>query len=401
MKSILMTGAMSLGLAGSAFAQQQPGVNYVYITGSTAFRPAVNLAISNLLSGSGLAITTYKPTSAASNDWTLASYVLFSNTVSSVPTIVKTSWSGSEAGIIDATDAAKQNFVDDSLINGNPGVNINYNTPAQTDAEYVDVAFADNDQNHSKTLTPTLTTSAFIGVIPFVWVKAVQTNDASGAYSFITNVTDPALRVALNGSARASLFTGRIGDTNYVYVAGRDNNSGTRVNTLIATQYGYQNSAIKQIKINADGSATAFQASSGGQSSGGTLAGTLNNPGGIQSTDPNHASNGGYYGIAYLGLYDADAAIGVGTVTNAPTYPAVQLTYNGVAESPAAVQTGQYSFWGKEYIFQGLSASTTGSAFYTSLVAEIPAHADGNHTFATTSMHATKANSGSDPVAIK
>jgi len=400
-KSILVAGAVGLTLAGSAFADpQQPGVNYVYITGSTAFRPAAFLAISNLLysvANPSVTISTYKPTGAATNDPTLASFDLFSNTVAGTPTIVKAAWSGSEAGIIDATDAATQKFLSDSFLNGPAGVTtINQNAPSATDLQFVDIAFADNDQSHSRTTSPSLA-STFIGVIPFVWVKNTQTNPPA-SYNAITNVTDPQLRVALNGSARAGLITGNVGDSNFVYVAGRDFNSGTRVNTLLDTQYGIANSAIKQIIIQADGSDTNYVASSGGQSSGGTLATTLTYPGTIQATDAIHANNGGYYAIAYLGLYDADAALGINTTTTPPTYPAVQLTYNGVNESSNAVVTGQYSFWGKEYIYQGASASTTGAAFYTSLVGEIPSHADGLHTFATTTMHATKTTSASDPL---
>jgi hypothetical protein len=402
MKSILLASALSLGLAASALAQQQGGVSYVYMTGSTAFRPAIYLAVSNVLysvANPAVTITTYKPTGTDTNDPSLASYMLFSNTVSGTPTIIKCAWSGSEAGYIDAKDLATENFPADSLFGPAGQLTINQNNPADTDAEKVDIILADNDVAHSRSSTTTFNTKTNIGYIPFIWVKNAQTN-ASAGWNSVTNVTDQQVFEALSGNANAALFDGVAGDETGVYVAGRDYNSGTRVNATIDCGFGYANSAIDQIEINASTGAIVgsnFQVSSAGQSSGGTLANTLNFPGTAQVNDP-IAGQTGYYAIAYLGLYDADAALGINNNTP-PAYPAVPLAFNGVVESSNTVTSGQYSFWGNEWIVQGNSASATGQSYYTKLVAEIPSHADGYHTFSAAMMHAKKATSGADPVA--
>jgi hypothetical protein len=224
--------------------------------------------------------------------------------------------------------------------------------------------------------------------------------------------------VALNGGSPLALFTGNAADTNWVYVAGRDNQSGTYVNTMLDTQYGLALSP-SQIEITSVGGVatitptnliTGFGKSVGGQNSGGTLANTMTYVGSSTNFDPVlskalHKARYGWYAIAYVGLFDADVALGIQGPVALPGGVAVPLTYNGVPESAANIINGTYSFWGNEWIYESQSnLSSGGDTVYNALIGSvnggtgsgIPGNLDGDHQISLTSMLASKSNSGSD-----
>ena len=154
-------------------------------------------------------------------------------------------------------------------------------SPTLTALTTVDLAMADNAVSFSKNPSSIVgngTNNTFVGVIPFVFVRNYCTLVSS---SNILNITDAQFkRLILNGGDKIALVSGVPADkTNFVYISGRDDNSGTRVNTLGITGVGIFNTAVAQIELSggamvADPNTGNF-ASNFGQSSGGTLAGSL------------------------------------------------------------------------------------------------------------------------------
>jgi hypothetical protein len=96
----------------------------------------------------------------------------------------------------------------------------------------------------------------------------------------------------------------------------------------------------------------SFAAGDGGYSSGGDLAAAM------KASSP-------FIYVTYLGLSDSATAEGGG---------AVELTYNGIPYSDAAIQNGQYTFWTYEQLDYLPTYGTTdanGKAVADSLTANI------------------------------
>lgn len=394
MNKLVVAGALSLGIASMAHAQ-----NRVYLTGSTAFRPALYDALRNVFDASpAVQIAAYKCSASGTIDPHTAGQMEFKGNIGGAAYIIKCSWSGSEAGIQDLAKNTTEPFIDDIGVNGVQAINSTA-TASQTDSHTVDLAMADTSQTVSKTPTPALTGQT-VGIVPFVWVKNAQGHPyVSGTYpdyDRLVNVTHPQLRIALTGGAQLALFTGNPSDAGkYVYVSGRDNGSGTRVNTFCDTGYGVFTLPQQIIITGANGNPTiqGGNTTTTGQSSGGTLATTMSFSGSATAVDP-ISGNTGWYAIAYLGLYDADVALAPGTGD------CIALTLNGVAESTAAVTQGQYSFWGNEHIYQNANPiSAAASTVYTSLTSggKINAAVDGTHEIALSAMQASKTTDLADP----
>ena len=406
LKSLLAAGAMSLVFAGLANA----AVNHVYITGSTAFRNSIfsTLDAAGQVFDATPTFTGYGNSTAAK-----CSYMIFSNNISGTPYIIKCEWSGSEAGILDCVSNTLETFPADSLL-GAPGTstaNATPTTPPTVDSHATDLGFADNNQAFSRTTKPSLTGSE-VGVIPFTWVKnaqlpAQQTTD----WQNWTNLTLEQLFVAIgNGGTPLSMFTGNQADTNFVYVAGRNNNSGTRANALLILGYPLA-TPVTQIYITGganDGSAAITwivpNPDNEGQDSGGTLATTMTYCGSATQQDANdpwvNAGLGGtgddfgWYAVAYLGRSDATSAL-TGHANNA-----VEMLFNGVASTSSNIETGVYPFWGNEWLYQSLNMGTGGSTVYGKLVAKIPVSLDGTTGIPYSSMHVYKTSSASYPIEI-
>jgi len=381
--------AIVLGLGTASVAS---ATNYIYFTGSTAARAAVFNALSSGVGFDGhtapSVIVTYSSSTPAN-----CSYMEFVGTIGGVQTIVKCSWSGSEAGITDVSGSGTRNFLADP---GTGGVLANGNssstpTGAQLVASTVNLAMADNSITYSQTPGSTAVQQGPAVVIPFVFVK----NYTSGINtSGFTNITSDQFRTLAAGATDLALFTGSNPTTGYnVYLTGRDNQSGTRANTFGLTGFGI-NKNPNQVILTPSGTTAPVTASlnytgttnaatiytASGQSSGGTLAKSLGDT--TAAFDwLNPVGDGTYYQgfvvVTYLGLADAATAEG------AP-YNAIQLSYNGVSFSTNSVQNGTYAVWGNEYVLSksgspsnvtglqsALANTTTGIAAHTS-GAEIP-----------------------------
>jgi hypothetical protein len=367
--STFVLGAISLSEAGT-----------IYLTGSTAMRSSIFTTIR--AAGSVFTAvpttTTYEGSSQSG-----ANYMVFSGTLvgGSGTTVIKCHWSGSEGGIKDVVTGSTELFVDDSILDGaahttSPGTTISHN---------VDLAMADSSQAFSRNKTPALTTGQAVAVITFTWVRNPGLWTGS-------NLTDSMIRQALGGFCKRAVFSGNAADINdYVYVSGRDNQSGTRVN-----QYGECGFGIftipNQIEMDSSGNMLDLDPPNGtyagdfGFSSGGTLAGTL----GANTTARPDLFNGGsgYSVIAFLSRGDANTAIANG---------AIELTVNGVAQSSAAVKEGTYNYWGNEYIYQKNGASSEAQSVYNRMVISIPNDVNGTTAIKLTDMHATRTGPTSDP----
>ncbi len=391
---LVVAGALSLGVVSMAQAQ-----NRVYMTGSTAFRPALYNALSSIFDASpAVQIAAYKCSTTGTLDPHTAGQMEFKGNIGGAAYIIKCSWSGSEAGISDLAKNTTETFIDDIGVNGVQAIS-STSTASATDAHSVDLAMADTSQAVSKTPSPALTGQT-VGIVPFVWVKNAQghpyTTGTYPDYDRITNLTHPQIRVALTGGTLLALITGNASDTNkYVYVSGRDNNSGTRVNAFCDSGYGVFKLPQQIIITGANGSPTiqGGALTTSGQSSGGTLATTMTYTGSATAADPINGGTG-WYAIAYLGLYDADVALA------ANTGDCIALTLNGVAESTTAVQQGQYSFLGNEHLYQNVNGlSSAASTVYSALSSggAINRAVDGSHEIALSSMQASKTTDLSDP----
>lgn len=105
-KISLLAGLAALGFASDASAQ-----TVINITGATAFRAAAHNAIINLLGGSGVTQYGYAGSSISN-----ANHAIFSGTIGGNPFIIRTSQSGSTAGIRDVVEANPLTYLQDELV---------------------------------------------------------------------------------------------------------------------------------------------------------------------------------------------------------------------------------------------------------------------------------------------
>lgn len=410
LRSLVTLSALTLGFAGMT---QAATTNFVYFTGSTAFRGAIFDALAtNTFDAPGPSIVATKCSGVGSLDPHTAGQMVFSGNISAAPFVVKCAWSGSEAGIGDLTAAVGAGL--ESFVATGTAGQTNTTTLATPDSHTVDLAMADTDQGVSLTQTPILT-GDHVGEIPFVFVKNAQTNGTTlttppAEWLALQNVTAAEMRVLLTGGSPLALLTGNPAHTNFVYVAGRDNQSGTFVNTMLDTEFGLVNDP-SQIEIASSGGYASINPPnllSGpgkgveGQNSGGTLSVSMTLCGSATNTDPIAVGNGlstsGWYAIAYLGVPDALVCEGIQGPVVAPNGQAIQLTWEGNAESPANVENGTYSFFGNEWMYESAhNLSSGGSTIFTKLEASVPQACDNNLYISLTAMKCVKQNSASDP----
>jgi hypothetical protein len=203
------------------------------------------------------------------------------------------------------------------------------------------------------TATGNVLANGVIGVIPFEFVASHG--------STITNITGQLARTLLAiGSTSRGQFLGNSTDQTNVTIIGRDPDSGTRVVTLSETGYGALTAAQQSYPLNGSGaiiSATdstiaslelvpvstvdgiTEAAGNGGYNSGGSLS---------KAICGNTAAVGDL--ITYLGASDGNNALNAVT-TKFSDYPAVALSYNGVAPSASNIINGTYTFWSYEHMY--------------------------------------------------
>jgi hypothetical protein len=307
--------------------------------------------------------------------------------------ILKTHWSGSEGGIADL-NGTQETFLQDVGTGGVLFGDQHGTTPAGgqlTAPTTVQVAMADNSVIFSRTPAADVVGNK-LGIITFKYVLE------KGSVASITDVKDTQFRASLKfGGANLSLWTGNDADhTKYVYITGRDNSSGTRVNNFGWSQFGIFNGP-QQIEVNANG--TMHDNTGGGvyigdygYSSGGSVAAQMGfNIAG--QADLVHAGAGQYSVIGYLGNDDAVTAVNVNGAT--------LLTYNGQAFSQANIENGLYTAWGYEYVYEGSADSGTGDApdqVLNAITSELGALATTDSYIQNSAMNVTRVGPTTDPI---
>jgi hypothetical protein len=379
-KSIVLAGAIGLSLVNMASA-----INYVYVTGSTAARASVVAAMTTV----GVVFDSISSQVGQGNaTFNKCTYHIITGHMVGDPvgvvTSLKTDWSGSEGGIADLAGSGTENFLDDSAVSSS-------SSPGPFISSPVDIAMADNAVAYSRNPRAAVT-GAFVGVIPFKWVKE------KGSLAGITNVTDCALRVILTGGQPAALLTGNAADTNWVYITGRDHFSGTRVNTFGDTGFGIFTSP-SQLQVAANGSMidqvppTGTYLGDYGYSSGGSVATQMGYDLSQGTSQDLYTGSGLHFSvIAYLGYSDAGTAVSNG---------GTELAYNGVMESTAAIQQGQYQFWGNEYIYRKNTVSSQATSVYnllSSVTTGINHQADGISFIDQTTMKSARTGPTADVI---
>jgi hypothetical protein len=378
LKTMMLGALAATALTGAASATP----TYIYLTGSTAYRPSTTQAIEALLN---TGYTFAYAAATSSNGEQGANAAIFSGTLKDGGTsvIIKTSWSGSGAGVQTVAGNIQVPFMADSdltLVNGTNlgGLGTTYDPTASgtssglKDLEYPQIAMADVYQGTtpflgSVTVGGSTTNYAtlndnIVGVVPFVWVSS---QDGSA----ISNMTPQlAQNLFSNGQASLALFTGNNADEGtYVWATGRNPDSGTRLTAVSETGIGATVSIVQYQPratstgpaITSSGSTVNFNViwptdvvnginiitGNSGYSSGGQLAAAMGNH---TATTPsmNPYQNGGFY-VTYLSTGDA---------TTAATAGAHRLAYNGVtlpfsgSYNYTPIIEGQYTFWGYEHL---------------------------------------------------
>lgn len=250
------------------------------------------------------------------------------------------------------------------------------------------------------------TSTGYLGIVPFEWVLG---NTALG-YPLFSNISQQAADYLIkNGSAPATLFATNNGASpatansaaDFVYLIGRNEDSGTRIDALAEPGLGFITSPKQFLltfaqqdagdttadlptptdftyigkgdsgnsitaaglwpasaKLNTETSIGWGLPGHGGYAGGGDVSAVLSQPvnSSFAFTSGQATENTGKsYFIGYLGTADAGGLGTSGSVTNG-----VALTFNGVACSTANIQNGSYSFWSYEHMYY-LPSGATGS----------------------------------------
>jgi hypothetical protein len=445
-----IAGILGLALAASASAQ-----NTIRIIGATTFRAPVHAAIEAILSpgyafadsGSDNSATQLGKASAAEFVGTLLSGSGQGDTV-----VIKTYWTGSVAGVSDvASQRHITGFMADGLaVAGGTGLGGSYaqeptaepadmsmsDAPESDDALCLQLGNAAAKSAKSTMQGTTLTEAGFgqssQGIVPFEWIlENIGTNPAP-----ISNITQAAAMALIKkGNLPVMTLTGTTANQyDFLFLIGRNEDSGSRCNAFAEAQTGFGQTAIQYMPSYVgtsasyqDIGATASYISSTGTNyvyDGGTsatLSGLQEWPSGwaintntaIAWTNPGHSGfvSGGevasaleavdpvtsgsisitsgapttvhnVYVVGYVGTSDAQTAI---------TGGAVDLQYNGVTYSQNAVKTGQYTFWGYEHSLYNSSLESGDSLYVINDIA--------NEVYSTTASYASNLQPATDRTA--
>ncbi|OYW77306.1 MAG: hypothetical protein B7Z37_04875 [Verrucomicrobia bacterium 12-59-8] len=327
------TSFLKIAALSALFASSASAASYtINLTGSTAFRSSTHSAIlANLTS------PTYAYTDKASNGLGKATYVIFKGTIGSDDYTIRCSWSGSVTGVV---DVGSQNTIPalptTQSTAASPGTALvaAVESTLATSTMVPDGAMSDVFQS-STTETGALNDKV-VAVVPF---KFIASNGAT-----ITNMTPQIFRTVFSsGGAPLSILDGNPAHTSFVIGVGRDIGSGTRATAMAETGYGIFTAPLQYVISTGNATWSAANAVGDSATSGYTSGGTL-------AADLAKASSDGTTAIGYVGV--ADFVTGD-----------VELTYNGVTYSTAAVYNGTYTFWGYEHLFTPtrVSTATTGN----------------------------------------
>lgn len=393
---IAALSALSVGGASASIGDTN------FITGSTAFRKAANSQIAAWVESQGSTVQgnglVWSDTAGASPVG--ATDIAWQWVSGTTTNYIVAHWSGSEGGIQNtaAPQGTKQYLYlnpSTASLAATPVTFVTGLTAGSTNAgntilENGNITFADTTQASSlfkNTYAGTTYTALAnggassnapqVGVVTFAWV----TSNSNAVNANITNVTDYNARNILNlGRLPVALLTGNTADTSsYVWLVGRDIDSGTRSTTLGVTGYG-TTKAVKQYFVgtynggttnavyltpatSVDG-VTEVQGNAGYTSgSGSSATGLIYNiktygvlaTGTALTYDTNSTpwtASGPNYLIGYAGTGDAGKSSSTGAVS------VRLLAFNGTTYSDQAVQQGQYGFWGYENLYYNSSTAT-------------------------------------------
>lgn len=362
LKNSLLLAAATFVAASSANAQ-----TVIDITGSTAGRSAVHNAIRTVLSNE-----TFAYNGANFNG---ASKVIFKGDISGTPVIIRTSWSGSAAGV---RDVAQNNSsvwfpvttIDTNSLN-NTAVSM-ANNSANTVQNTAEIAYSDVFQSSTIYGSPTLNDDT-AGIIPF---KFFASADAPAS---LTNISSLQARSLFgSGYIPLAVFSGNSSDqATYIYATGRDPESGTRITTMAETGYGVFGAVQQYQPTVASGAVTGvvlwpagtYAEGNGGSTSGSTVKGYVEANGFVNSNGL----------ISYLGASDWSVI-------------AKELSYNGISYSADNVKQGKYTFWGYLHQMRHSSLSGTSLSFYNSLLTAV--RADTSWLVKTTDMSVARSSDG-------
>lgn len=400
----LTVGLLAAASVGTASAQ-----TVLHIAGSTAFRSGATAAIIDYLNNGGK--TVYAGYSGSSL-LGAGSAVIADGTLGAggtATTVIETYWTGSLAGVVDVVAGnATGAYIDPSnltssqisainagTVNSNPyGGGVAITGTITTTTAVPDVAFSDSYQGTiaKEVATATMTApvgsystisalatacasnkiidagtsgnakdAGFVGIVPFQWV--IGNIGDSTVKSAISNISmQTAKGLIAGGYIPQSYLTGGSGANdigNYFYLVGRNEDSGTRIDSFSEVQYGVTAAPIQfaangtsspaagsltslskypAIALNTEPNITWNSAGHSGYASGGNVATALDDAEGTtsltfsgKSTENTKAS----YLIGYLGVTDAATAVGGGG--KALTYAGVPFSGGGAERSVHAL----------------------------------------------------------------
>jgi hypothetical protein len=343
-----ITHSLLLAAATFAAASTVNAQTVIDITGSTAGRSAVHNAIRTVLSNETFVYN--------GSNFNGASKVLFKGDISGTAVIIRTSWSGSAAGVRDVAQNNSSVWFPATTIDTN-GLNNTAVSMANNSANTVqntpEIAYSDVFQSSTIYGTPTLTDDK-AGIIPF---KFFASADAPAS---LTNISSLQARSLFgSGYIPLAIFTGNSTDQgSYIYSTGRDPESGTRITTMAEIGYGVFNAVQNYQPTVASGAVTGvvlwpagtYAEGNGGASSGSNVKGYVEANGFVN----------GFGLISYLGASDWSVV-------------AKELSYNGISYSADNVKQGKYTFWGYLHQMKQTSLSGTANTFYSSLLTAVRA----------------------------
>lgn len=397
-KISLLAGFAALGFASSAPAQ-----TIINITGATAFRAAANNTILELLNDGSPGTAKYAwvgdPGQAG---FAGSNRIIVEGTIAGNPFIIRTSQSGSTAGIRDVVlaQAPENDYLSVSATSADrTTAGNNIDAAGKTESGVIPrFTFSDVDQAISNNPTPSLPGGG-VGVVPFVFIANV------GAPAGLSNITDQLHDAQWStGQLPLSMYTGDSSDTKLVLNMGRNSSSGTRATILSETQYGPFRTVKQWGGPNNDttvsgpeGSGTVDALDDRGNDGYNSNSHVRRNLA-RTSTNVTVDGNGGQdvVIVSYLTLSDAAA---ITTLTGGPGVGARALTYNGVPYSFENVTNGHYTLWGYQQFYRATDATSGEEDFYNAFAAAIPAQLDPLSTgIPTSEMNVTRSGGDGGPI---
>jgi hypothetical protein len=400
LKTIKITLASLFAVALTGLASAQTPVS-LHVTGSTAYRAATLVAISEILQpGYSVGYVASAPEA-----YTSANMVVFSGTTNSgVSVVIQTAFFGSIGGVCNVAGGLTIGpggtaYTDGQTIGWLSAISTQLASASVTfsggvysvqggqqvaaanatfDAAAVpDLTMSDSFQKAAPTTyqKPVLS-GEIVGVVPFVWICAPGTTASTGT---VTKLTSANAIKAFKGTLLLSNLSGKKGDKGVnVYLVGRDQDSGTRVAAITDTGFGNEKKGtiyndVMQYQPEFDGNPVAvppptpsspitgaalWPATTSVDSIASPLGDSGYNSGSLVGKALLQTSNYSNWFVGYVGLNDGVTALG-----NASNFVLEfntgSLTYSGGSWDVSGVEDGSYTFWGYEHLLY--LSSLTGS----------------------------------------